>query len=500
MKSDTSTHHFMASGPHASRAQADAAVGLEETGRADPWLKVFVGTSATPTTVAYNAIRADVFERATTVPISTFGSTVVSTVSLPWRIGRRLLQLMWRRRRRPAVVLEPAFRGGARPGDMVLVASAVPGECTQFLSAIARHVSASTPGFAVFCSAEDVHPHVLTVEQLLRFRLRARAVRSRHDEDEAVELLLEAFHLSHIRHTLIGNTFVRGISGGERRRLSVAEALLSGADVLCFDDLTRGLDSTTALQCVRCLCYVASTYQLTVFVSLSAGSDAVYTAFDQIVVIRDGRPVVCGPPLAALAAMSRDAGDAMLASEGSCFEQLHACIGAHAEGRMADVFLGTGQHSEGEGKGESKSKSRTADSLNHMQAAFVVRQRVRVRLRLRPRLRVQAGRVMALLQRQVLLAWKDRFAVAVSWSLFLVLGWTIGIACFQLPATAAGAEARAGLLYTCVLSVAVSAQVEVAKSSLGRPLLRKVVGYRFESAAAFWTARPPSGRRRWRST
>lgn len=447
---------------------------------AHSWHTVFAAARPTPTTVAFHAVQLDVPKKAT-VPVSTFGSTVVSTVLLPWLVGRRLFQLLWPPpSRTPSVVLRPSFSGHAEPGEMVLVASAMPTECTQFLSAIVRHVSASASGYAVLCSADDVHPHVLTVEQLLRFRLRARAVRSRRDEDDAVELLLDSFRLEPIRHSLIGNAFIRGISGGERRRLSVAEALLSGANVLCFDDLTRGLDSATALQCVRCLRSVARAYRLTIFVSLSAASDTVYASFDQLVAIRDGRQAFCGTPVAVQTAFPAAA--TAVPTGASHFEQLYACIGPHSESMTTEAILQRSSlHYSVEAAGDlaiSRAEAGAEAEAHYQRLASVVRHR----------LRLWAARVVALLQRQLLLAWKDRFTVAVSWSLFLVLGLTLGVSCFQLQHTAAGAEARAGLLYTCVLAIAVSAQVEVAKTSLGRPLLRKVFSYRFERPAAFWTA------------
>ncbi len=49
------------------------------------------------------------------------------------------------------------------------------------------------------------------------------------------------------RNSRVGNDFIRGVSGGERKRVSIAEASLSGANLQCWDNATRGLDAATAL-------------------------------------------------------------------------------------------------------------------------------------------------------------------------------------------------------------------------------------------------------------
>ncbi|KAF1950446.1 hypothetical protein CC80DRAFT_509783 [Byssothecium circinans] len=61
------------------------------------------------------------------------------------------------------------------------------------------------------------------------------------------EKTLSLFNLSNAKNTPIGNATIRGISGGEKRRVTIAEAFLSFAPVQFWDNTTRGLDSATAL-------------------------------------------------------------------------------------------------------------------------------------------------------------------------------------------------------------------------------------------------------------
>lgn len=59
------------------------------------------------------------------------------------------------------------------------------------------------------------------------------------------------FGLTHTINTRVGDNFVRGVSGGERKRVSIAEAALTGAKFECWDNSTRGLDSANAINFCR---------------------------------------------------------------------------------------------------------------------------------------------------------------------------------------------------------------------------------------------------------
>ena len=61
------------------------------------------------------------------------------------------------------------------------------------------------------------------------------------------------FGLKHTINTKVGNDFVRGVSGGERKRVSISEAALSGAPLQCWDNSTRGLDSANAVEFCKTL-------------------------------------------------------------------------------------------------------------------------------------------------------------------------------------------------------------------------------------------------------
>ena len=101
--------------------------------------------------------------------------------------------------------------------------------------------------------------------------------------------------------TRVGNDFVRGVSGGERKRVSIAEAALGGSPLQCWDNSTRGLDSATALEFVKTLRLSTSLSGSTAAVAIYQASQSIYDIFDKVVVLYEGRQIYFGPTTAAKA-------------------------------------------------------------------------------------------------------------------------------------------------------------------------------------------------------
>jgi ATP-binding cassette subfamily G (WHITE) protein 2 (SNQ2) len=114
-----------------------------------------------------------------------------------------------------------------------------------------------------------------------------------------LELLLRMLNISHTTNTLVGNEFVRGVSGGERKRVSIAEMMTTGAVVAAWDNSTRGLDASTALDYAKSLRILSDVFNITQFVSLYQAGEGIYDQFDKVLVIDSGRMVFFGPSKAA---------------------------------------------------------------------------------------------------------------------------------------------------------------------------------------------------------
>jgi ABC-type multidrug transport system ATPase subunit len=172
------------------------------------------------------------------------------------------------------------FRGMLRPGEMVLVLGRPGSGCTTFLKAITNQRFGYTAvdgevlygpfdadtfskrfrGEAVYNQEDDVHQPTLTVKQTLDFALntktpgkRPAGVSKEEFKEKVISMLLKMFNIEHTANTIVGNHFIRGVSGGEKRRVSIAEMMITSATVLAWDNSTRGLDASTALDWVSCL-------------------------------------------------------------------------------------------------------------------------------------------------------------------------------------------------------------------------------------------------------
>lgn len=92
---------------------------------------------------------------------------------------------------------------------------------------------------------------------------------SKKEFNESVKnMLLKMLNISHTAKTYVGDEFVRGISGGERKRVSIAEMMASRARVLCFDNSTRGLDASTALDFIKAMRAMTDILGQTTFATL----------------------------------------------------------------------------------------------------------------------------------------------------------------------------------------------------------------------------------------
>jgi ABC-type multidrug transport system ATPase subunit len=158
-------------------------------------------------------------------------------------------------------------------------------------------------GEIVYNQEVDKHfPH-LTVGETLEFAARVRTPQQRLVEGVSREnwakhmakVVMAVFGLSHTYNTKVGNDFVRGVSGGERKRVSIAEMALAGSPIASWDNSTRGLDAATALEFTRALRMSANLGGSVHLVAIYQASQAIYNEFDKAVVLYEGRQIYFGP-------------------------------------------------------------------------------------------------------------------------------------------------------------------------------------------------------------
>ncbi|CAN6461412.1 unnamed protein product [Victoria cruziana] len=152
-----------------------------------------------------------------------------------------------------------------------------------------------------FVAQNDVlYPH-LTVMETLVFAalLRLPGSLSLAKKVEHAESVLAELGLTKCRDSIVGGALVRGISGGEKKRVSIGQEMLVNPSLLLLDEPTSGLDSTTAqriLTTVKGLARVGRT----IVTTIHQPSSRLYHMFDKVILLSDGCPIYHGQASAAL--------------------------------------------------------------------------------------------------------------------------------------------------------------------------------------------------------
>ncbi|EFW98765.1 ABC multidrug transporter [Grosmannia clavigera kw1407] len=149
---------------------------------------------------------------------------------------------------------------------------------------------------------KDIHFPTLTVGQTINFATATKLPGSRpgrtktkndylaHTQDK----ILSDLGIAHTRNTIVGNEFMRGVSGGERKRVSLAEVLATQAPLQCWDNSTRGLDASNALDFAKVLRRMADEEQKTIIATLYQAGNGIYDLFDKVLVLAEGREIYYG--------------------------------------------------------------------------------------------------------------------------------------------------------------------------------------------------------------
>ncbi|MBA0569954.1 hypothetical protein Golob_003648 [Gossypium lobatum] len=109
------------------------------------------------------------------------------------------------------------------------------------------------------------------------------------------DYVLKVLGLEVCADTMVGNEMLRGISGGQRKRVTTGEMLVGPAKVLFMDEISTGLDSSTTFQIVNSLKQTVHILNGTAIISLLQPAPETYNLFDDIILLSDGQIVYQGP-------------------------------------------------------------------------------------------------------------------------------------------------------------------------------------------------------------
>eukprot|EP00965_Chrysotila_dentata_P153054 5058133-Pleurochrysis_carterae.AAC.1 len=118
---------------------------------------------------------------------------------------------------------------------------------------------------------------------------------SSKEQSDLIEQLITNTGLASCQNTKAGNIFFKGLSGGQRRRLSLAIALAKRPHVIFLDEPTSGLDAAAAASIMHYLRQIALAEKLAMLCTIHQPSTAVFNGFDKVLFLTGGKPAYLGP-------------------------------------------------------------------------------------------------------------------------------------------------------------------------------------------------------------
>ncbi|CAK6971802.1 broad substrate specificity ATP-binding cassette transporter ABCG2b [Scomber scombrus] len=143
---------------------------------------------------------------------------------------------------------------------------------------------------------DDILMGTLSVRENLLFSANLRLNPKHHsssDKRSRVDVILQELGLTDCADTKIGTEFLRGVSGGERKRCSIGMELITSPSLLFLDEPTTGLDSNTA-NCIINLLHKLSRKGKTVIFSIHQPRYSIFRQFDHLTLMHKGEMVYAG--------------------------------------------------------------------------------------------------------------------------------------------------------------------------------------------------------------
>ncbi|KAJ5773823.1 hypothetical protein N7457_008719 [Penicillium paradoxum] len=148
-----------------------------------------------------------------------------------------------------------------------------------------------------YVEQEDVLIGSLTVQETLKFAadLSLPSSVSKRERKDRIRTLLEAFGIQNQANTLVGTPIRKGISGGQKRRVSVASQLITNPRILFLDEPTSGLDSTASFEVISYAKELAQANNLIIIASIHQPSTTTFQLFDKLLLLSAGKTCYFGP-------------------------------------------------------------------------------------------------------------------------------------------------------------------------------------------------------------
>ncbi|KZM19104.1 uncharacterized protein EKO05_0010170 [Ascochyta rabiei] len=416
--------------------------------------------------------------------------------------------------------------GNVKPGEMLLVLGRPGSGCTTLLKLLANkrkgyaevdgdvHYGAMTAkeaaqyrGSIVINTEEELFYPSLTVGRTMDFATRLNIPETLPNDTASREeyrvkfknFLLDSMGISHTEDTKVGDAFVRGVSGGERKRVSIIETLCTRGSVMCWDNSTRGLDASTALEYTRALRSLTDAMGIATIVTLYQAGNGIYDLFDKVLVLDEGKQVYYGPREQARPFMEAQG---FICGEGANVADYLTGVTVPSERQIKPEFESRFPRNNVElekAYRESSIKANMDRELDYpsTQEAKLNTETFRRAISLDKSKRLSkkspmtvsfSAQVQACVIRQYQIIWGDKATFFIKQASTIVQALISGSLFYDAPDTSAGLFVKGGALFLALLFNSLVAMSEVTDSFSGRPILAKHKNFAFFNPAAFCIA------------
>jgi ATP-binding cassette, subfamily G (WHITE), member 2, SNQ2 len=416
--------------------------------------------------------------------------------------------------------------GCVKPGEMLLVLGRPGAGCTTLLKMLANRrlgyasvegdvkfgtldhkEAAQYRGQIVMNTEEELFFPSLTVGQTIDFATRMKvpsnlpASRSNAEEyqRETKDFLLRSMGIAHTHETKVGNEFVRGVSGGERKRVSIIETLATRGGVYCWDNSTRGLDASTALGYTKAIRAMTDIFGLASIVTLYQAGNSIYNLFDKVLLIDEGKQLYYGPMKEARPFMEELG---FVCNDGANVADYLTGVTVPTERKIREGFEATYPRTGDSIRAEYKKDPihaamlaeydyPTTDIAKERTKAFreIIQQEKHKSLPKKSPLTVSFyTQVRAAVTRQYQILWGDKATFIIKQASTLAQALIAGSLFYNAPPNSAGLFVKSGALFFALLFNSLLAMSEVTSSFSGRPVLAKHKGFALYHPAAFCIA------------
>ncbi|KYQ91325.1 ABC transporter G family protein [Tieghemostelium lacteum] len=202
-----------------------------------------------------------------------------------------------------------------KPGSMVMVLGS-PGcgksslmKCLSLMTREDEHVSGKllfngSPGnpkthhrHVSYVVQEDHHMATLTVRETFKFSADLQMPESTTEEqkNQRVDQILQFLDLEKQQDTVVGNEFLRGISGGQKKRVTIGVELVKDSKLFLLDEPTTGLDSSISLELMKKIKDKVEREKMACIISLLQPGIEITKLFDYLMIMNEGEMVYFGP-------------------------------------------------------------------------------------------------------------------------------------------------------------------------------------------------------------